>query len=53
MFLAGGAFFQKKNTPSFVGLDERSPKQVLTFILVSLGVSNRTAKKAKWVGGKL
>jgi hypothetical protein len=52
---AGGAFCQKNNSPSsnFVGLDVRSPKQVFNCYLVSLGVSNRTVKKAKWLGGKL
>jgi hypothetical protein len=45
----------QENTLSskFVGLDERSPKQVLIFFPIWLGVSNGSAKKAKWLGGKL
>jgi hypothetical protein len=43
----------KENTLSskFVGLDDRSPIQVLIF-LIRLGVNNRTAKKGEWLGGQ-
>jgi hypothetical protein len=45
----------QENTLSskFVGLNERSSKHVFNFFPIWLGVSNRTAKKAKWLGGKL
>jgi hypothetical protein len=45
-----GRFFMQENTLSskFAGLDESSPKQVLNFFPIRLGVSNRTAKTAKW-----
>jgi hypothetical protein len=46
--LTRGRFFMQENTllSEFVGLDERSPKQVLIFFPIRLGVSNGTAKKA-------